>query len=122
MVIGILLFILFIVWEVRGTKYPMVPGGMFKGQRVVGTSLALSFIIGMDLYAILNFLPLAFSTVYSPNGLQVGLKALGFGFGQTFGGIIGNIFMSSLLLNYHKEWLLGSSVIMGKPASLPFPV
>jgi hypothetical protein len=114
MVIGILLFILFVVWEVHGTKYPMVPGGMFKGQRVVGTSLAISFIIGMDVYAILNFLPLAFSTVYSGSGLQVGLKALGFAFGQTLGGVIGNVFMSSILLNYHKEWLVGCSVTMGK--------
>jgi len=111
MVLGLLLFIAFVIWEWKGSKHPMVPGGMFEGQRVVGSSLAVGFIIGMDLYAILNFLPLAFGTIYGPDPLQVGLKALGFGFGQTCGGIIGNLLMT-IFPSHHKQILLVSSVLM----------
>jgi hypothetical protein len=83
MVIGLILFFLFVAWEWKGAKYPMVPAGMFKGQGVTAASLVIAFIIGMDVYAILNFLPLAFGTIYPPDPLQIGLKSLGFGFGQT---------------------------------------
>lgn len=117
MVIGLILFILFVIWEWKGAKYPMVPGGMFEGQRITGSALAVAFIIGMDVYAILNFLPLAFGTLYSPDPLQIGLKSLGFGFGQTSGGIIGNVLMT-LLPYHHKEILLFSSVLMGEEISL----
>jgi len=117
MVLGIILFIGFVVWEWKGTKHPMVPGGMFEGQRVVAASLVVGFIIGMDVYAILNFLPLAFGTVYGPDPLQIGLKSLGFGFGQTSGGIVGNLLMTVFPF-HHKEILLVSSVIMGESSKI----
>jgi hypothetical protein len=83
MVIGLTLFFLFVAWEWKGAKYHMVPAGMFEGQDVTAASLVIAFIIGMDVYAILNFHPLAFGTIYPPDPLQIDLKSLGFGFGQT---------------------------------------
>src|SRR3978361_1990261 len=119
MVIGILLCIAFVFWEWKGAKYPMVPSGLFEGQRVTSASLGIAFIIGMDVYAILNFLPLAFGTIYPPDPLKIGLKSLGFGFGQTLSGVLAN-FLLTVLPNHHKHVLLFFSTIMGTGAASHF--
>jgi hypothetical protein len=113
MVIGLLMMFFFIVWEWKIAKYPMVPAGIFKGQRVVGACIVVAFVCGMNLYAVLNFMPIMFATVYNPDPMQVGLKALGFGLGQTMGATVMNMFMT-IFKNHQRENLLSSCVIMSK--------
>jgi len=58
--IGIALIGVFIVWEWKFAKYPMVPFELFKGQRVVGLSFAVAFIAGANFFSLLNFWPLTY--------------------------------------------------------------
>ena len=64
--IGAALIASFIVWEWKVAKYPMVPGALFAGQRVVAMALAVAFIAGMNFYSLINFTPLTYSAVYTP--------------------------------------------------------
>lgn len=48
LIIGlVMIVVLFPLWEVYGTKYPMVPWAIFKGQRVVALAFVIVFIAGM---------------------------------------------------------------------------
>ncbi|KAF2497804.1 putative major facilitator superfamily transporter [Lophium mytilinum] len=111
MVVGLVLIFAFIIWEWKGAKYPMVPPAIFKGQRIVGACMVTAFVVGMNLYAVLNFMPLMFATVYDPDPMHVGLKALAFGFGQTVGATVMNVLMS-VFKNHQRENLLSSCFIM----------
>ncbi|EXJ67400.1 uncharacterized protein A1O5_09413 [Cladophialophora psammophila CBS 110553] len=104
LIIGVLLAFVFVVWEVKGAKYPMVPASIFQGQRIVGPALVLSFTIGMDLYAVLTFMPLAFGAIYDSDPKSIGIKALGYAFGQTLGATVGNIMMT--LIKTHQRAIL----------------
>lgn len=46
LIVGILMLFAFVAWEVLGTKKPMVPGEIFKGQRVVALALVIVFVAG----------------------------------------------------------------------------
>lgn len=46
LIIGIILIILFPVWELWGAKNPMVPREIFQGQRVVALAYAIVFVAG----------------------------------------------------------------------------
>lgn len=45
-IVGIVMIIVWIVYEVRFAKYPMVPGALFKGQRVMTLSFIIAFVAG----------------------------------------------------------------------------
>ncbi|OOQ88867.1 putative major facilitator superfamily transporter [Penicillium brasilianum] len=77
LVLGIVLIISWGVWEWKFARVPMVPHAMFAGQRAVGLAFLVAFIAGLNFYSVINFLPLTFSTVYSPDPLQIGLRGLG---------------------------------------------
>ena len=47
LIIGIVVIIAFIVYEAYFAKYPMVPGDIFKGQRIMTLSFVIAFIAGM---------------------------------------------------------------------------
>ena len=47
LIVGLIMILAFPAWEVYGTKYPMVPWAIFKGQRVVALALVIVFIGGM---------------------------------------------------------------------------
>jgi hypothetical protein len=55
---GILLIVTFLLWEWKGVKNPMIPKEIFAGQRIVGFVFSIAFVSGMNLYSMLNFLPL----------------------------------------------------------------
>jgi hypothetical protein len=62
LIIGFLLMVVFIVWEAKFAKVPMVPHEMFSGQRIVAMAYAIAFVAGMNFYALLNFFPLVSET------------------------------------------------------------
>ena len=43
---GIIMILAFPIWEWKGTKKPMVPADIFRGQKVVAISLIVVFIAG----------------------------------------------------------------------------
>jgi hypothetical protein len=112
LIIGILLIISWVVWEAKYAPYPMIPRELFQGQRVVALAFLIAFIAGFDFYSVINFFPLSFSTVWSPDPVQVGLKGLGYGISTTVGAVFFNSLLSTRLPA--KYILLISAVLMSK--------
>ncbi|KAK3717409.1 hypothetical protein LTR37_005798 [Vermiconidia calcicola] len=104
LLIGIALLVGWVVWEAKFAKHPMVPGELFKGQRVVALSYAVAFVAGMNFFSILNFWPLTISTVWDPDPVQIGLRGMSAGFATA----IGAIFWNSLLSTFPNDckWVL----------------
>lgn len=86
---------------------------MFAGQRAVGLAFLVAFIAGLNFYSVINFLPLTFSTVYSPDPLQIGLRGLGYGISITAGAIVFNMLLSVTWLPC--RWIIAlAAVIMSE--------
>ncbi|KAF2706441.1 MFS general substrate transporter [Pleomassaria siparia CBS 279.74] len=71
LLIGLALIGVWIVWESTFAKHPMVPGELFKGQRIVGLAYFIAFAAGMNFFSLLNFFPVTFSSVYEPIPVQI---------------------------------------------------
>jgi hypothetical protein len=117
MLIGFALIVLFVGWEWKFAKVPMIPRELFAGQRIVGMAFLIAFVAGMYYYSLINFFPIVYESVYNPNPVQVGLKGLGPGFSVTFGAVGVNALLS-LWKGHNRELLLASAVMMSKPYTL----
>lgn len=111
LVIGLSLVAAWIVWEAMFAPYPMVPGALFRGQRIVAIAFATAFVGGMNFYSVLNFLPITWSDVYPNDPVQVGLKGLPPAISMTMGAIVFNVALSTFK-NNNREVLLTAAVIM----------
>jgi hypothetical protein len=103
----------FVAWEWKGPKVPMIPRELFAGQRIVGMAFLIAFVAGMYYYALINFFPIVYESVYNPDPVQVGLKGLGLGFSVTFGAVLVNAALS-LWKGHNRELLLASAVLMSE--------
>jgi MFS family permease len=104
LLIGMALIGAWVVWEWKFASHPMIPGELFKGQRVVGLSFAVAFVAGMNFFSLLNFWPLTISAVYDPIPVQIGLRGISAGFATA----IGAIFWNALLSTFPNDckWIL----------------
>ncbi|KAL2064448.1 hypothetical protein VTL71DRAFT_4942 [Oculimacula yallundae] len=91
---GIILILAFPLWEWKGTKNPMVPGAIFRGQNVVAISLVVVFIAGMNFYAVLGFFPVMLTALYETNPLQVGYRGIGYPLAILIGACVVNALLS----------------------------
>lgn len=91
----------------------MVPGRIFRGQRIIGMAFFTAFVAGMNFYSLLNFFPLTFSNVYEPAPIQIGLKGMGYGFSVTLGASFGNAALS-VFRGHSRVILMISCIIMSK--------
>ncbi|KXS97771.1 hypothetical protein AC579_8823 [Pseudocercospora musae] len=73
---GIALLCVWIVWEWKFAKHPMVPKELFLGQRVVGFAFAVAFVAGMNFFSLLNFWPLTIRSVWTPSPVAIGYRGL----------------------------------------------
>ncbi|KIW77617.1 hypothetical protein Z517_10063 [Fonsecaea pedrosoi CBS 271.37] len=110
LIIGILLIIAWVIWEWKYAPHPMIPRELYQGQRVVALTFLVAFVAGFDFYSLINFFPISFSTLWSPDPVQVGLKGLGYGISTTAGAVFWNALLSTRL--EAKYILLMSSIIM----------
>lgn len=101
----------------KGARYPMVPRELFKGQRIVALAYSIAFIGGMSFYSLLNFYPMLYSTVYDPEPVKVGVRALGVSLCVTFGAIVFNALLT-ISKGRAREILLAGAIIM---STLSFP-
>ncbi|OCT47870.1 putative major facilitator superfamily transporter [Cladophialophora carrionii] len=111
LIVGVFLLAAFVVWEWKYCKDPMVPHEMFTGQRIVAMAYGIAFIAGMNFYAMLNFFPLAFSSIFDPDPVKVGLRGLAAGLSTTFGAVIANAALS-WFKGHNRELLLAGCIIM----------
>lgn len=117
LLIGIVMIIAFVLWEWKGAKYPMVPKQLFTDNNIIWKAYIVAFVAGMNLYSLLNFFPLTFSTLFSPDPIQVGLKGLGYGISVTAGAVTVNALLS-VFKGHNRELLVFSTVIMSKSSSM----
>ncbi|KIY03036.1 uncharacterized protein Z520_01502 [Fonsecaea multimorphosa CBS 102226] len=111
LIIGVFLIAAFVIWEWKICKDPMVPHEMFSGQRIVAMAYGIAFIAGMNFYAMLNFFPLVYSTVFDPNPVHVGLRGIAPGLSTTFGAVVANAALS-WFKGHNREILLAGCIIM----------
>ena len=111
LLVGLALIISWIVWNAKFAPYPMVPGALFKGQRIVALAYVTAFVGGMNFYSILNFLPLTWSDVYPNDPIQIGLKALPVTISLCIGAVGFNAALS-IFKNHNREVLLTAATIM----------
>jgi hypothetical protein len=117
MLIGFALIVLFVGWEWKGAKVPMIPRELFAGQSIVGIAFLIAFVAGMYYYSLINFFPIVYESVYNPNPVQVGLKGLAPGFSVTFGAVGVNALLS-LWKGHNRELLLVSAIMMSRSNTL----
>ncbi|KXS98507.1 hypothetical protein AC578_5507 [Pseudocercospora eumusae] len=95
---GLMTFFAFPAWEIWGTHpYPMVPGKIFKGQRVVALAYAIVFIAGMEFYSILGFFPIVLQYVYNTDAITIGVRGLCYPWA-----ILGGACIISFLMSYTR--------------------
>lgn len=111
LLIGLALIAGWVVWEAKFAAYPMVPGALFRGQRIVALAYATAFVGGMFFYSALNFLPTTWADVYPNDPIQIGLKGLPPAISTTIGAIVFNAALSTFPKN-NREVLLSAAVIM----------
>ncbi|OCK81189.1 MFS general substrate transporter [Lepidopterella palustris CBS 459.81] len=111
LLMGIALMAIWVVWERNGARHPMVPRELFAGQRIVGLAYVIAFTAGMNFFSLLNFFPVAFSTVYNPDPVQIGLKGLGPAISTTLGAIFFNSMLSTFG-GHSREILLVALIVM----------
>lgn len=110
LIIGILMIFAFVLWEWKGATFPMIPGELFAGQRMVAMSFLVAFVSGMYFYAILNFIPVMYLDIYKPDPVQAGLKGVIIALGVTAGAVIPNM-MLSVWKNHNREIMLSLAVL-----------
>lgn len=81
-----------------------IPGGLFKGQKVVTYAYIVAFVAGMNFFSYLNFWPLLISNVYDPDPVKVGVRGIGAGLATTVGAIIASILIS--IFPGRANWVL----------------
>lgn len=95
LLIGLTLIGVWILWEAKFARHPMVPKELFMGQRVVALAFVVAFVAGMNFFSLLNFWPLTISTVWNPVPVKIGLRAIPAGFATAIGAIFWNALLST---------------------------
>lgn len=96
----------------------MVPSELFQGQRIVGLAYTVAFAAGMNFFSILNFFPLAFSNVYTPDPVKIGARGLGPAFATASGAILFNAALSRFPGHTRYVLLLAVSLMTGFAGAL----
>ncbi|KAK3672362.1 hypothetical protein LTR78_007669 [Recurvomyces mirabilis] len=79
LLIGLALICVWVLWEAKFARYPMIPPQLFMGQRVVSLGYAVAFVAGMNFFSLLNFWPLTIASVYDPIPVKIGLRGISVG-------------------------------------------
>jgi hypothetical protein len=80
MLIGAVMLIGFVMWEMYGTKYPMFPGRIKQDPRILLLTLVITFISGANFFSVLLFWPTQAFNVYGHDPIGVGLRGMPIGF------------------------------------------
>lgn len=80
LILGAVLIVAFVLWEMFGAKYPMVPTRLKQDARILVLTLILTFISGANFFSVLLFWPTQAFNVYGHNPIGVGLRGMPIGF------------------------------------------
>jgi hypothetical protein len=110
LIIGLALIVAWVLWEWKVAKYPMVPGALFKGQRIVALAYFVAFAAGLNFYSVLNLFPITFTNVYEPDPVKIGLRSMA----PTISIAIGAVVFNSALSKFpgHTREILFFAVVL----------
>lgn len=111
LLLGISLLIAFVIWEMKGAKYPMFPSRLQQSPRTLTLTLIITFISGANFFSVLLFWPTQSYNVYGHDPIGVGLRGLPIGLSILVGAFI-VLWLLSVLRGHNKELMIASSVIM----------
>ncbi|MCJ1304667.1 hypothetical protein MMC08_007480 [Hypocenomyce scalaris] len=111
LLLGALLLIGFVVWEIKGTKYPMFPSRLKQEPRILAMTLVITFISGANFFSILMFWPTQAFNVYGQDPVGVGIRGIPVGFSILAGACI-VLWLLSIFRGHNKELMIVSSVLM----------
>lgn len=64
LILGTLLIVSFVAWELWGTKNPMIPRGLSKAPRTLALTMIITFISGANFFSVLLLWPPEAYNVY----------------------------------------------------------
>ncbi|MCJ1266257.1 hypothetical protein MMC22_006140 [Lobaria immixta] len=111
LLLGAFLIIAFVVWEMKGAKYPMFPGRLKQNPRILALTLIITFISGANFFSVLLFWPTQSFNVYGHDPIGVGLRGLPIGLSILTGAFV-VLWLLSVLRGHNKELMIASSVLM----------
>jgi hypothetical protein len=113
LILGIVLLIVFTVWEWRFAKYPMFSARLKeKNPRVLFIILLITFISGANFFAVLVYWPTQYQNVYADdNPISIGIGSLPVSFGLIVGSILVSILVS-VLKGKIRTLLICTTIIM----------
>ncbi|MCJ1343104.1 hypothetical protein MMC31_001295 [Peltigera leucophlebia] len=111
LLLGLSLLIAFIIWEMKGAKYPMFPSRLKQSPRILALTLIITFISGANFFSVLLFWPTQSYNVYGHDPVGVGLRGLPIGLSILVGAFV-VLWLLSVLRGHNKELMIASSVIM----------
>ncbi|KAK1758484.1 fungal trichothecene efflux pump [Echria macrotheca] len=111
LIVGAVLILCFIAWEIWGTAYPMIPKRVGKAPRTLLLTMVITFISGANFFAVIMIWPSQAYNVYGHDPIGVGIRGLPFAFGTLAGCIVSLVLLSVLRGNI--KWILfGASILM----------
>lgn len=111
LILGLVLIMAFIVWELYGAKYPMFPRRILQVPGIMIGTLVITFISGANFFSILMFWPTQAFNVYGHDPVGVGIRGIPVGFGILTGAFLA-LWALSLFRGNNKLILVVSSVLM----------
>lgn len=111
LILGAILIVCFILWEMYFAKHPMFPHRLKQNPRVLGLTLFITWISGANFFAVLMFWPTQAFNVYGHDPVQIGLRGLPIGFGILTGAVVVLILLS-MLKGHIRVLMIGSTIVM----------
>jgi MFS family permease len=124
LLIGIFLFVIFVLYEWKVAKYPMFPREMGKEKKLLALTLWITFVsgksprglgrankLGAAFFSIILFWPTQSYNVYGHDAKEVGIRNLALGFPILAGACIVLVLLS-WTKGKIRELMLGSCVLM----------
>ncbi|KAK1826689.1 fungal trichothecene efflux pump [Podospora conica] len=111
LIIGILLLVLFGLWEALWAPNPMLPRRLGRAPRTLILTMIITFISGANFFSVLMIWPSQAWNVYGHDPIGVGIRGLPFALGTLTGCVVSLFLMPQI--RGHIRWLiLGSCIIM----------
>ncbi|KUI64662.1 hypothetical protein VM1G_00775 [Cytospora mali] len=111
LLLGVVLLILFIIWEGWFAEYPMFPKRIIQSPRILTLTLIITFISGANFFSLLMFWPTQSFNVYGHNPVDVGIRGIPVGFSIMTGAVI-VLFLLSIFRGANRLLMVISSVLM----------
>jgi MFS family permease len=120
LILGCLLMIAFVLWEIYGAEYPMFPTGLKRSPRAFATVLVVTAVSGAAFFTILVDWPTQYSYMYADNNdpVSVGVGSLPIAF-SFLGGSVAVLILMSYMKQHIRLILIVSCIVMtaGKHSS-----